>query len=100
MKVRSATRWIVCGAFAASILVFLTPRSSVAIDKNANGMSDIWELLFPTATNPAADTDGDGVSNLEESIWGTNPLVPDHPNPGFTSVNLNPGTGMQVYRGE
>ena len=40
-----------------------------------NGMSYIWELLY-NATNldPNADTDGDGVINLLESIAGTNPF--------------------------
>src|SRR5262249_42427633 len=73
---------------------FVTARSGIAIDINGNTISDIYELLYPTATNPNADTDGDGVNNHDESIWGTDPLVPNIPYPGFTLVTLNPVTKM------
>ena len=44
------------------------------LDQNHNEMSDVFEALFPSAANPALDSDSDGTSNLEESIAGTNPL--------------------------
>jgi hypothetical protein len=48
------------------------------IDVNANGMSDVWENIFNTAVlNPAGDDDGDGVSNLAESMAGTDPFDPN-----------------------
>jgi hypothetical protein len=48
-------------------------------DTDGNGMSDGFEHdSFGTATgnNPNADPDGDGESNLRESIAGTSPLDP------------------------
>jgi uncharacterized protein (DUF1800 family) len=45
------------------------------IDLNHNGMSDIWEWMYNAyGVNPSADPDGDGFSNLQESIAGTNPF--------------------------
>src|SRR5512135_1435672 len=45
------------------------------IDQNRNGMSDIWELLHGAAgADPLADSDGDGFSNLQEALAGTNPF--------------------------
>src|SRR6185369_3743512 len=45
------------------------------LDLNANGMSDVWENIFNSAAlNPAGDADGDGVSNLAESLAGTDPF--------------------------
>src|SRR5262245_815173 len=45
------------------------------VDLNANGASDIWELIYSAgALDPNADSDGDGVINRLEAIAGTNPL--------------------------
>ncbi len=45
------------------------------LDQNHNGMSDIWELVYgATGVAPQADADGDGFSNLQESLAGTNPF--------------------------
>src|SRR6185436_19794354 len=48
------------------------------LDRNANGMSDIWELLYnrPGAAltvTPHVDSDGDGVPNRLEAVAGTDP---------------------------
>jgi subtilisin family serine protease len=46
------------------------------VDTDGNGLPDWWELQYfghLTGTNPNADPDHDGMSNLAEWIAGTNP---------------------------
>ena len=46
------------------------------VDTDANGLPDWWELQYfghLTGTNPNADPDHDGMSNLAEWLSGTNP---------------------------
>src|SRR5882724_10698981 len=64
------------------------------LDLNGNGMSDVWEQIYnAVAMDPNLDTDGDGVSNLRESIAGTDPhstnSVPKIPSPGITTSNFS-----------
>jgi choice-of-anchor C domain-containing protein len=49
--------------------------ASIQFDLDANGLPDAWELAHFGATgqDPTADTDGDGVLNLDEYLEGTNP---------------------------
>jgi hypothetical protein len=49
---------------------------TVLPDANRNGLPDAWESAYPTATNPALDTDNDGSTNLEEYQAGTDPTDP------------------------
>jgi subtilisin family serine protease len=46
------------------------------VDTDSNGLPDWWELMYfghLTGTDPNADPDHDGMSNLAEWIAGTNP---------------------------
>ena len=71
-------KWWALPVIGATILV--TP-SYALIDADSDGMSDVWEQQHGFATSgsqpsnqlPAADYDGDGWTNLEESQAGTDP---------------------------
>ncbi len=57
------------------------------VDLNSNQQSDIWEARYGASGLPAsADADGDGVSNRDESVAGTDPFDPL----SFPSVALQP----------
>ena len=48
------------------------------LDANTNGMSDVWEQTRnAVGLAPDVDSDGDGYSNLQESMAGTDPLDPN-----------------------
>jgi aryl-phospho-beta-D-glucosidase BglC (GH1 family) len=54
--------------------VTVTPApGSPILDRNGDGISDVWAALYPTAGAPTADPDGDGQNNLAEAQAGTDP---------------------------
>lgn len=50
-------------------------------DGDPNGLDDDWEELYwgtgNTGQDPGVDDDKDGLTNLDEYLWLTNPLVPN-----------------------
>jgi len=49
-------------------------EAQAAFDRNGNGLSDVFEFVyFGGPVLPEADPDGDGFSNREEMLWGTDP---------------------------
>jgi 1,4-alpha-glucan branching enzyme len=63
------------GPFSA-IVLGKTAGTAPSADANANGIDDGWEILFG-ASDAAGDIDGDGFSNLDEFLKGTDPTVAD-----------------------
>lgn len=65
------------------------------VDLNGNGMSDIWELIYGAAgLDPNGDADGDGASNRQESVAGTNPF--DSNSVARITVTTFAGTNFSV----
>jgi len=60
----------------------LSPALAI-VDQYGDGMSDIWKVHFgmpvDSSADPNADPDGDGWTNLQESIAGTNPFSANPP---------------------
>ncbi len=44
------------------------------IDRNGDGIPDVWAALYPNAGGIADDPDGDGQNNIEEGQAGTDPF--------------------------
>ncbi len=63
-------RLLLCTTLAAAGATALP----ALVDRNLDGVSDIWSSLHPAAGAPSADPDGDGAPNLAEALAGTDPL--------------------------
>jgi uncharacterized protein (DUF1800 family) len=75
MKPPSVIRVLVPSVSAFGFWLFLIQVSvGDFIDRNGNGMSDVWEAAHGESLDPDEDLDGDGFSNRDESLSGTDPF--------------------------
>ncbi len=64
----------------AGIYRVLEVATNNPVDVDADGIDDVYEMLHPSFLNPldgtdaAWDQDADGFSNLQEYLWGTDPV--------------------------
>src|SRR5512140_2585746 len=66
---------VFCGVLISLIVIVSQSANGQKVDLNANGISDVWEWVHGNlVSDPNADPDLDGASNLQESIAGTDPL--------------------------
>jgi len=73
---------------------------SIKEDTDGDGLLDAWEMLYfgNLGQGPDADSDSDGLTNLEEFQLGTNPSDPDTDNDGMPdSWETASGTNPTVY---
>ncbi|MGJ8725680.1 MAG: DUF1800 family protein [Roseibacillus sp.] len=56
-------------------ILLLSTLSSLAVDLDSDGLSDLWQLNYGAESESAnGDPDGDGYTNAEESSAGTDPF--------------------------
>ncbi len=62
-----------------------SPTGKGRLDANNNGLSDNWEQEYQLGaeTTTDGDLDGDGLTNKEEFLFGTHPLVADTDGDGY-----------------
>ena len=72
-------RLTIAGYFGEGETYSETFTIAEAVDADSDGMDDAWEIdvFGDTSHDGTADTDGDGLTDLDEFLGGTDPLVPD-----------------------
>lgn len=86
---------------SAAVATSLPVQIQIEDDTNSDGLGDNWELEFFGTLNVNAndDLDGDGLTNLQEFLSGTNPTqfyngqIPDLPIVGGDQAHVLPGGG-------
>ena len=71
------------------------PVRGVILDRNNDGISDVWAALYPNIGAPTADPDGDGVTNVAEAQAGTDPT---NPSSRFIATAARDASGSLVVR--
>jgi len=80
-------------ADATSLLVHVAALFPIG-DSDADGLPDVWELQYFGGLLQSAldDPDDDGLTNLQEYLSGTHPLIPDLP----PATPPTPPTALEV----
>jgi uncharacterized protein (DUF1800 family) len=82
--------------FPAAAFLCLATTARAVLDVNTDQMSDVWQSRFAAqAFAPLVDSDGDGFTNLQESILGTDPRDPASRLEASTATAL-PGGGLRL----
>ncbi|MFC7336036.1 sulfatase-like hydrolase/transferase [Haloferula chungangensis] len=76
-------------------LLTVTTLAAQGVDANENGISDVWENLYPNAAaDPSADDDRDGFNNRVEGHFWTNP---NDPTSFLKPENFEAGSGTDRF---
>ncbi len=79
----------------AALALALGPSLLAVVDRNGDGLSDVWAALYHPTKGAAVDEDGDGFTNAQEALAGTDPLTAAS---RFAAVPLADPVGNLVLR--
>ncbi len=84
-------------AVSADMTVTATFESTDPTDSDGDQLPDAWELQYFSGldTDPASDADGDGRTNYQEYVAGTDPTIAQL-DPSFTPAVASPISGATV----